>query len=69
MVQLLRTMQGVIGLPIVSMANGKEIGQICDGCMCDGRIVGFMIKRNHALLHHHGFLPFEAIQHLANKPL
>ncbi len=67
MVQLLRTMQRMIGLPIVSMATGKEIGQICDGCMCDGRIAGFIIKRNHALLHHHGFLPFEAIQHLGEQ--
>ena len=65
----MRTMQAMIGLPLVSVETGYEIGQISDGYMKNGRMVGFMVKKNHALLHHHGFLPFESIQHIGEQAI
>lgn len=59
-VQLLRTMQALIGLPIITTADGEELGHVIDGLMDGNTVVGLLVKP-HRLLAHHLFLPVEQI--------
>lgn len=61
MVQLLRTMQALIGLPVLTISNGDQLGHVSDGLMDGNIVVGLLIKPQR-LLAHHLFLPVEQIE-------
>ncbi len=59
-VQLLRTMQALMGLPIISCSNGEELGRVVDG-LFDGKMVAGLSIKQPKWFTHHMFLPISAI--------
>ncbi|GIN10494.1 hypothetical protein J26TS2_03610 [Shouchella clausii] len=62
----MRTVQALIGLPVISNATGIEHGRVVDALFDGKEVVGLTVKRTH-LFAHHAFLPIGEIAHAGQE--